>query len=78
MTTISENADIAVLQTEMKSVKDTVLRIETKLDTQTSMYVTRTEFMAFKRQYWLSHSLTAVLTAVVTYLVAYFILAKSA
>lgn len=76
MATVSENADIAVLQTEMKSVKDTVLRIETKLDTQTSMYVTRAEFMAFKKQYWLSHTLTAVLTAVFTYLVVYFILGR--
>lgn len=59
MATQSENSDIAVLQTQMKSVMDSTLRIETKLDTYTSLFVTRNEFNAFKRQYWLSHTLTA-------------------
>lgn len=72
MATVSENPDIAVLQTEMKSVKDSLLRIETKLDTYNGLFVTRNEFNTFKKQYWLSHTLTALVTAAITGLIFYF------
>lgn len=78
MATQSENADIAVLQTEMRTLKDAALRIETKLDAFNAMFVTRGEFNAFKRQYWLSHSMTAIITAAITGLVLYFLKVKGA
>lgn len=72
MATASENSDIAVLQTEMKSVKDAVLRIETKLDAYNMLFVTRNEFVAFKKQYWLSHTLTALVSAALAGLLFWF------
>lgn len=68
----SENAEIAVLQTQMADVQQTVSRIETKLDNQMTSYLTKDEFITFKKQYWLSHSLTAVLVAGLTALLFWF------
>lgn len=73
MATVSENADIAVLQSEMRTVKDATLRIETKIDAYNTIFVTRNEFNAFKRQYWLSHSMTALITAAISGLIFYFL-----
>lgn len=48
MATKSENADIAVLQAEMKEVKATLQRIEIKLDGQGVNYVTQSAFDTYK------------------------------
>ncbi len=72
MATKSENSEIAVLQTQMSNVEQTVARIESKLDTQANAYVTKDEFLAFKKQYWMSHTITALVTAIITGLVFYF------
>lgn len=76
MSTKSENSEIAVLQVQVGSLLDATKRIEDKLDKQNENYVPRTEFLAFKKQYWLSHTLTAVLTAIIVALATYFILHK--
>lgn len=73
MTTPSENADIAVLKSEMITVKETVARIESKLDQQNNTYVTQAEFAEFKKRWFLSHTLAglagSVLTAVIIYII---------
>lgn len=81
MSTKSENSEIAVLQTQMEEVKEglknvnlTVQRIETKMDEHNKNYVLLTDFIAFKKQYWLSHTLTAILTAIIIGIVEYVVL----
>lgn len=69
MLTKSENSEIAVLQNEMGNIKDIVKRIEHKLDSQVMTYVPREEFIAFKKQWWLTHTMTALITAVLVALV---------
>lgn len=76
MATISENADIAVLQSQMATVIKGVADINNKLDTQTTMFVTHGEFNEFKKRWALSHSIVAILTATVTALIVYFITGK--
>lgn len=61
-----ENADIAVLKSEMKSLKDAALRIEEKLDKQNEVYVSKGEFNEFKQRWFLSHTLAAVMGAVIS------------
>lgn len=80
MASKSENAEIAVLQTQMTGVEQTVTRIESKIDTLGQSYVTvndftmlKSDFIAFKKQYWLSHTLTALLTAAIISLIYYFV-----
>lgn len=76
MTNISENASIAVLQNEMKTLSATTARIETKLDTQSSMFLTRNEFNEFKARWFLSHTMAglagAVLTGVTIYILTHY------
>lgn len=81
MSTKSENSEIAVLQTQMEEVKDglknlktTVERIENKIDERNEKYVLHSDFSAFKRQYWLSHTLTALLTAIIIGTIEYVVL----
>jgi len=84
MATKQESVEIAVLQNQMSStqlditeIKGDIKEIKGFMQAMDGHYITRNEFAAFKRQYWLSHTLTAVLTAIVTYLAAYFILGRS-
>lgn len=81
MSTKSDNSEIAVLQTQMEEVKEglrsvnsTVERIETKIDDRNEKYVLRSDFTAFKKQYWLSHTLTALLTAIIIGVIEYVVL----
>lgn len=73
MATKSENADIAVLQTEMKTMSDAVRRIETKLDMQNAVYVTRGEFDEFKKRWVMSHLIAAIVPSILTGLVVHFL-----
>lgn len=61
-----ENADIAVLKSEMKSLKDAALRIEEKLDKQNEVYVSKSEFNEFKQRWFLSHTLAAIMGAIIS------------
>lgn len=72
MATKSENADIAVLQSQMSSVLEGIKRIDKKLDDQTNLYVTRGEFDEFKKRWALSHIIVGIISAIVTGLVVYF------
>ncbi|MDE1829387.1 MAG: hypothetical protein KGI25_03590 [Thaumarchaeota archaeon] len=81
MSVKSDNAEIAVLQTQMEDVKgqirsvsETVSRIEAKMDNRDEVYVLRTDFAQFKKQYWLSHTLTALLTAIIIGTIEYVVL----
>ena len=71
MATSSENADIAVLQSQMKILMDTANRVETKLDQINQTYVTREEFAEFKKRWFLSHTLAAGAGSVITGVVIY-------
>jgi len=71
MATATENSDIAVLKSEMGSVKETVARIESKLDAQAGVYVTQVEFAEFKKRWFLSHTMAAGAGAVITYVIVY-------
>ena len=73
MATKTESAEIAVLQTQMKSVIDCVVRIEEKLDMQSSLFVTSAEFNEFKKRWLLSHTMSAFAGSVVTALTIYII-----
>lgn len=73
MATKTESAEIAVLQTQMKSVMECVSRIEEKLDLQTSMFVTKSEFNEFKKRWLLSHTMSAFAGSVVTAITIYII-----
>lgn len=66
MSTSSERSEIAVLQSEMKGVKDTLQRIESKLDVQNQALVPRTEFDAFKKSVKLNYILMVIVSAVIT------------
>lgn len=74
MATISENADIAVLQSQMKTLITSVESINTKLDNQNGIYVTRGEFTEFKSRWLFSHIVVALITAIVVALVEYYFL----
>lgn len=71
MATKSENADIAVLQSQMQTVIEAVGQINKKLDEQVKLYVTRGEFSEFKRRWALSHLIVGILSAVVTAVIIY-------
>lgn len=73
MATKTESAEIAVLQTQMKSVIDCVSRIEEKLDMQSSLFVTSAEFDEFKKRWLLSHTMSAFAGSVVTAITIYII-----
>ena len=73
MATKTESAEIAVLQTQMKSVMEGVSRIEEKLDTQLGLFVTKSEFDEFKKRWLLSHTMSAFAGSVVTALTIYII-----
>ena len=73
MATKTESAEIAVLQTQMVSLMSCVKRIEEKLDLQTSMFVTKSEFSEFKKRWLLSHTMSAFAGSVVTALTIYII-----
>lgn len=76
MATKSENADIAVLQSQMITVIEGVSDINKKLDSQMSLFVTHGEFNEFKKRWALSHSIVAIMTAVGTALIVYFLTGK--
>lgn len=74
MATKSENADIAVLQEQMKGmtedmteVKATQKKILEKLD---DSYVKKDEFRAFK---WTTIPITVIVTVILTFLVTFFL-----
>lgn len=80
MATKSENADIAVLQTQMSNVEAAVLRIEAKVDGQSSKmdgqaktYIQRTEFESYKRSQNLQKIFVAIGMFIIGSLVTYFI-----
>jgi len=77
MATASETTDIAVLKTKMENVEIVLSRVEKKIDAQTDLYVTRTEFNEFKQRWFLSHSLAAVIGSVLTGLIVYFLTTHS-
>lgn len=72
MATAQETTDIAVLKTEVKTIKDVLVRVESKIDAQNDLYVTRNEFNEFKQRWFLSHTLAgfagAVLAGVLVYI----------
>ena len=73
MTNKSTETEIGILQTQMKSVMECATRIEEKLDLQTSLFVTKSEFNEFKKRWLLSHSMSAIAGSVVTALIIYII-----
>ncbi len=77
---ISEIKELAVLSTEVTNIKTAVnevkgdvKEVKTLMNSYSANFVSRTEWQQFKKQYWLSHSLTALLTALTVALVGYFI-----
>lgn len=58
---------------EISEVKADVKEIKNFISSLDSHYLTRSEFDAYKKNNWLTHTLTATLTAVFTALVYYFI-----
>lgn len=62
--------DIAVLKDQMKDVKDTLVRIETKLDTGATTYATKQELRSFK---WITVPVVIIVTAVLTGLVYFYL-----
>lgn len=71
MTTAAETTDIAVLKTEVKTIKEVMVRIEGKIDAQNDLYVTRSEFNEFKQRWFLSHTLAAVAGATIAGVLVY-------
>jgi hypothetical protein len=70
MATKQENADIAVLQDNMKEVKKTLERIEGKLDGLDAKYALKEDVKKLK---WQTIPLTIIMSSVLTALVYYFI-----
>jgi hypothetical protein len=73
MATKSENADIAVLQSQMETVISGVDGINKKLDGQAQTFVPKGEFEEFKKRWMLSHVIVGFVSAVLTGLTVYFI-----
>lgn len=69
--TRSEIADIAVLQSQMAIASESLARIEAKLDTFNTLFVTKAEFGEFKQRWFLSHTLSAVFGGVLTGICVY-------
>lgn len=76
-TSKSENSEIAVLQTQMEEVKDSLQELKEDIkavrDALDNKFVTKAEFDAFKQARWLAHVSVALVTAAITGLVTYFI-----
>lgn len=68
--------DIAVLKTKVENIDKVLTRVESKIDAQNELYVTRVEFNEFKQRWFLSHSLAAVIGAVLSGLIVFFITHK--
>lgn len=75
--------ELAVLSNEMGNVKTAinevkgdVKEIKTLMGAYKDTFVSKEEFAMFKKQYWLTHTLTALIVAGITYLVAYFVMGK--
>lgn len=69
----SPETEIALLQQRtnditatLSEIKSDVKDIKTFIAALDNHYITRGEFDAFKKQYWLTHSMTAILTALAT------------
>lgn len=73
MATQKEQADIAVLSSQMGDVIKRLDNIDKKMDLSGSLYVTRTEFAEFKQRWFLSHTLSGLLGAVVSGLAVYYL-----
>lgn len=71
--TNSTDPAVAVLQSQMATVSDTVGRIETKLDAFNAQFVTKDEFTEFKKRWAFSHVIVALVSSVCTGLIIYFI-----
>lgn len=73
MATPHENADIAVLKTKVENIESVLVRVESKLDAQSTNFVTQAEFSEFKKRWFLSHTLAAISGSVLTGVVIYII-----
>lgn len=73
MATKSENADIAVLQTQMVAALKGIDSIDKKLDDQVATYVTKGEFSEFKKRWALSHAIVGIVSSAATALIFYYI-----
>lgn len=73
MATAVETTDIAVLKTKVDNIDKVIARVESKIDAQTDLYVTRTEFNEFKQRWFLSHTLAGLAGGVLTGVVIYII-----
>jgi len=78
MATKSENADIAVLQTEMKTVNETLGKIDSKLtvmdeklDVANSLEKRVTTLEKARAKNWIFNTLSAIAGAVLLYLIQY-------
>ena len=79
-TAMSEDVAVALAQQQISTLSDTIAEIKSDVKeikgfiaSLDNHYVTRGEFIAFKKQYWLSHTLTALITTMITGLVFYFL-----
>jgi hypothetical protein len=72
----SPDASVAVLQSQMSTMSDTVSRIETKLDAFNNNFVTKAEFSEFKQRWFFSHTLAAVAGSVMSGVIVYFLVHK--
>lgn len=73
MATMQENADIAVLKSQMKTALEGITSINQKLDNQAGLYVTQSEFTEFKKRWFLSHTLAGLAGSVLTGVILYII-----
>jgi hypothetical protein len=76
MATQTEQTDIAVLKTEVKTIKEVLVRVESKIDAQSELFVSRTEFNEFKQRWFFSHTLSAIAGSVVAGISVYILTNK--
>lgn len=68
--------EVGNIKTAVNEVKGDVKDLKTMMGGYRDQFVSRDEFATFKRQYWLSHAMTALVVAIITYLVENFIMSK--
>lgn len=67
----ANDPSVAVLQSQMSTMSDTVSRIESKLDVFSQLFVTKSEFTEFKQRWFYSHTLAAATGATMSGLLVY-------
>lgn len=67
----TQDPAVAVLQSQMSTVSDTVSRIEVKLDTFNNSFVTKAEFNEFKQRWFFSHTLAALMGSIISGVTVY-------